>query len=41
MTNEEAERMIQAAADKLAEHFPAVQILVSWPSNLKHHENHS
>jgi hypothetical protein len=30
MTREEAEKLIQTTAQNLAEHFDAVQILVSW-----------
>lgn len=30
MTNEEVEKMVNGAVDRLGEHFEAVQILVSW-----------
>lgn len=30
MTSEEAEKLLQAAVDKLGDHFDCVQILASW-----------
>jgi hypothetical protein len=33
MTREEAEKLIQTTAQKLGEHFDAVQIMVSWTEN--------
>lgn len=32
LSNEDAKALIQSIANKLSEHFDAVQILVSWPS---------